>query len=234
MDYIDNVSTSGISYKYLIQSIYKPESCTQAIPVSKSNIGTSILLESSGDSQIAMLNWTPYEDYSTGLSGYIVQRRSGGGEFIDLVNLGPENTSWQESIESVINGYQPGEVQYKVLAMSMQVDGEDPGISASNIVSVFVETSMKIPNAFTPGRSSNYLFKPVIDFAPSKYRMIIYDRGGRKLFETGDPSEGWDGTFNGGDFAMEGVYVYFIQYTDYTGLSSTLSGNVTVIYPAEY
>lgn len=234
MDYIDNVPTSGDSYKYMVQSIYKPESCTQDITVSNSNIGTSVLLESSVEAQIAMLNWTPYEDYLTGLSGYIVQRRSGGGEFIDMVNLGPETTSWQEPIESVINGYQPGEVQYKVLAMSMQVDGDDPGISASNIVSVFVETSMQVPNAFTPGRSSNYLFKPVIDFAPSKYRMIIYDRGGRKLFETSDPSEGWDGTFNGADFAMEGVYVYFIQYTDYTGLSSTLSGNVTVIYPAEY
>ncbi len=234
MDYIDNVSTSDNNYEYLVQSIYKPESCTQDITVSESNIGTSVLLESSVEGQIALLNWTPYESYSTGLSGYIVQRKSGGGEFIDLVNLGPETTSWQESIESVINGYQPGEVQYKVLAMSMQVDGDDPGISASNIVSVYVETSMLVPNAFTPGRSSNYLFKPVIDFAPSKYRMIIYDRGGRKLFETSDPSEGWDGTFNGGDFAMEGVYVYFIQYTDYTGLSSTLSGNVTVIYPQEY
>ena len=234
MDYIDYVSTSDNNYEYLVQSIYRPESCTQDITVSESNIGTSVLLESSVEGQIALLNWTPYESYSTGLSGYIVQRKSGGGEFIDMVNLGPETTSWQESIESVINGYQPGEVQYKVLAMSMQVDGDDPGISASNIVSVYVETSMLVPNAFTPGRSSNYLFKPVIDFAPSKYRMIIYDRGGRKLFETSDPSEGWDGTFNGGDFAMEGVYVYFIQYTDYTGLSSTLSGNVTVIYPAEY
>ncbi len=64
----------------------------------------------------------------------------------------------------------------------------------------------------------NFEFKPMMDFAPRKYMMIVFDRGGRKLFETTDPGEGWDGTFHGGDFVMEGVYVYFIQYTDYTGL----------------
>ncbi len=97
-----------------------------------------------------------------------------------------------------------------------------------------METTMEVPNAFTPGRTTNYLFKPVFDFAPSKYQMIVYDRVGRKLFESGDPTQGWDGTFNGGEFVMEGVYVYYIQYTDFTTLSRTLSGNVTVIYPAEY
>ena len=234
MDYIDHVPTSENSYEYLVQAIYQPETCTRDLIVSQSNVGTSVLLESSTEGQNAQLSWTPYESYSSGLSGYIVQRRSGGGEFIDVVSLGPEATSWQEAIESVINGYQPGEIQYKVLALSRQVEGDDPGISASNIVSLAVETSMKFPDAFTPGRSSNYLFKPMMDFAPGKYKMIIYDRGGRKLFETSDPSEGWDGTFKGGDFAMEGVYVYFIQYTDYTGRSKTHSGNVTVIYPPGY
>ena len=34
-----------------------------------------------------------------------------------------------------------------------------------------------------------------------------------------------------GGYAMEGVYVYFIQYSDYTGLTKTLTGNVSVIYP---
>lgn len=234
MDYVDHVATQKEVYEYLVESVYKPETCAQAIKVSESNIGTSILLESKLKDQIAQLTWTSYESYSTGLSGYSIQRKSGDGEFIETATVGPGTNSWQESIESVINGFQPGEVQYKVLALSNQVEGNDPGISISNIVSVFVETSMQVPNAFTPGRTTNYLFKPVIDFAPRKFKMIVYDRGGRTLFESADPSQGWDGTFNGGDFVMEGVYVYFIQYTDYTGLSRTLSGNVTVIYPPGY
>jgi gliding motility-associated-like protein len=234
MDYIDNVATQENNYVYQIQSIYQPETCSQAITVSESNIGTSILLESNLNGQIAQLSWNPYEEYATGLSGYVIQRKSGDGEFIDVASVGAETTTWQESIESIVNGYQPGKIQYQVHALSYQVDGTDTGVSVSNIVSVLMESTMKVPNAFTPGRSTNYLFAPVFDFAPSKYQMIVYDRAGRKLFETSDPSQGWDGTFNGGDFVMEGVYVYYIQYTDYTTLSRAHSGNVTVIYPAEY
>jgi hypothetical protein len=77
----------------------------------------------------------------------------------------------------------------------------------------------------------NYEFKPLLDFAPSDYLMIILDRGGRKLFETRDPGQGWDGRFQQGDFVAEGVYVYYIQYTDYTGLFKNITGNVTVLYP---
>jgi hypothetical protein len=77
----------------------------------------------------------------------------------------------------------------------------------------------------------NFEFKPLMDFAPKDYIMIVVDRGGRKMFETTDPGEGWDGRFKGGDFANEAVYVYYIQYTDYTGLFKTFTGNVTVLYP---
>jgi len=234
MIYTDEVPTSSYSYQYVVHSVYQPEGCTNAIIVSESNPGSSIFLQSSLEARTVHLSWNPYETYTTGLSGYSIQRRNGSGEFIEVATCGPESTSWQEIIESLINGYQPGELQYRVIAQGNQVEGTDPGISYSNVVNVAVETSMQVPNAFTPGKSSNYLFKPVIDFAPEKYVMIVYDRGGRKLFESANPDEGWDGTYGGSGYAMEGVYVYFIQYTDYTGLTKILSGNVSVIYPREY
>jgi gliding motility-associated-like protein len=91
---------------------------------------------------------------------------------------------------------------------------------------------MQVPSAFTPGSNDmNAEFKPLLDFAPKEYLMLILDRGGRKMFETTNPGEGWDGRFQGGEFANEGVYVYYIQYTDYTGLSKSSTGNVTVLYP---
>lgn len=234
MIFNDLVPTRNNAFEYRVHSVYQPEGCTHPIKVSESNPGTSVLLTSTLIDQAAQLYWTPYETYISGLSGYVIQRGTTMGEFIDVASVGPETNSWHENIESLFNGYQAGEFQYRVLALSMQVEEADPGISISNIVSVAMETSMQVPNAFTPGQSSNYLFKPVIDFAPEKYTMIIYDRGGRELFKTSDPGKGWDGTFNGGGFAMEGIYVYFIQYTGYTGLSKTLTGNVTVFYPLEY
>lgn len=234
MDYTDQVPALDGPYEYMIESIYSPDGCNKVFPIDSSNVGTSILLEGKLDGQLAQLTWTPYEAYETGLSGYRIQRKSDTGEFIDISSVGAETTFWQESIDGITEGQQAGEIQYKIQALSNQVEGAEPGISESNEVSVFIETTIQVPDAFTPGQATNYLFKPLLDFAPKKYKMVIYDRSGRKLFETGDPSQGWDGSFNGGDFAMEGVYVYFIQYTDFKNISITRSGNVTVIYPSQY
>jgi len=228
----DQIPYVNTSYTYMVQALHQPEGCHDPIVVSESNPGTSMLLEGSVEGQVAHLTWTPYETYETGLSGYIIQRKSGAGEFIDVQSVGAETTSWSETIQSVINGFQPGELQYKVIAVGNQVTGGDPGFSFSNTVNVAVETHLQVPSAITPGSNDmNFEFKPVLDFAPREYTLIVFDRGGRKLFETSDPGLGWDGSGRGGGFVMEGVYVYYIQYTDYTGLFRSLSGNITVIYP---
>lgn len=225
----DESPTSAESFEYMVQSLYIPPSCSEPIILTQSNSGNNILLEYEVADQTISLNWTPYEAFENGLSGYTVQRSGANGEFIDIQTLGPGTTSWQETIESVIDGYQTGELEYRIVATEST---SGSGESQSNIISVHVVTNLQVPNAFTPGSNDmNYEFKPLFDFAPRDYLMIVLDRGGRKLFETVDPGEGWDGRFQQGDFVAEGVYVYFIQYTDYTGLFKTFTGNVTVLYP---
>jgi hypothetical protein len=228
----DRFPNANTSFEYIVESIYQPGSCTSPIVISSSNLGTSMLLESTLEGQVVTLEWTPYREYVNGLSGYVIQRKSGSGEFFDVQTLSPETTRWSESIQSVVNGFQPGQLQYKILAVENPGGIAGTGISVSNIVSVAVETHLMLPSAFTPGSNDmNFEFKPLIDFAPRSYVMIIYDRVGRKLFETEDPGLGWDGSFRGGDYVMEGVYVYYVQYTDYTGILKSVSGNVTVLYP---
>jgi len=228
----DQFPTSTTSYEYIVQSVFQPGSCEKPLILSVSNPGNSILLTNSLENQLVTLNWTPYETYDAGLSGYIIQRRSGNGEFYDIQTLGPGTTQWSESVQSVVNGFQAGELQYKVLAQSNPTGQNDPNISISNITSITVETNIQIPNAFTPGSNDmNFEFKPLLDFAPKEYMMLIMDRGGRKMFETMNSGMGWDGRFQSGEFVNEGVYVYYIQYTDYTGLFKSFTGNVTVLYP---
>ena len=184
------------------------------------------------NNQVVTLNWTPYETYEPGLAGYTIQRRNSSGEFADIETVGPLTTQWQESIQSLVNGFQPGELQYRVIALSNPHNGGIEEQSISNITTVELETQMQVPSAFTPNSNNeNSEFKPQMDFAPREYLMIVIDRGGRKMFETTDPGEGWDGRFQGGSFVDEAVYVYYIQFTDYTGLFRTYTGNVTVLYP---
>jgi gliding motility-associated-like protein len=228
----DQFQTANISYQYLVESVFQPVPCNTEIKISESNTGNSILLINDLNNQIVTLNWTAYESYEPGLAGYLIQRNTGDGQFVDLETLGPLSTQWSENIQALVNGSQQGEIQYRVIALSNPDREGNEEQSISNVTSVLVETQMQVPSAFTPGSNDiNAEFKPLMDFAPRDYVMIVMDRGGRKMFETTEPGEGWDGRFNGGDFVQEAVYVYYIEYTDYTGLLKTFTGNVTVLYP---
>lgn len=228
----DQVATGSISYQYMLESLFQPVGCASSLVISDSNHGNNILLTNTLNDQMITLSWTPYEMYEHGLAGYTIQQKRDGEAFVDIVTLGPLTTQWQEPIESLINGFQPGEVQYRVIAVSNPYNGGIEEQSISNVTTAVVETHMQVPSAFTPGSNDiNAEFKPLMDFAPEEYLLIVVDRGGRKMFETTDPEEGWDGRFQGGSYVDEAVYVYYIQYTDYTGLFRTFTGNVTVLYP---
>ncbi|MEN8226918.1 MAG: gliding motility-associated C-terminal domain-containing protein [Bacteroidota bacterium] len=228
----DQFPTSSSSYEYLVQSVFTPPNCNDPIVISESNPGKNIVLGYELADQMVTLSWTPYDEYDNGLSGYIIQRSSSTEEFIDIQSVGPATTTWTETIQSVINGFQPGALEYKVIAVENQGGPGHPGRSISNIITVTVETNIQVPNAFTPGSNDmNFEFKPIIDFAPKDYLMIVVDRGGRKMYETTDPGAGWDGRFQTGKFVNEGVYVYYIQFTDYTGMFKSFTGNVTVLFP---
>jgi len=224
--------TDSYTYQYLVESVFQPEECSSSLVISQSNQGNNILLVSEINNLIVTLNWPPYESYVPGLAGYTIQRSEGNDVFVDIATLGPLTTQWQESIQALINGFQQGELKYKVIALSNPHRGGTEEQSISNVTTVVVETNMQVPSAFTPGSNDiNSEFKPLMDFAPREYVMIVVDRGGRKMFETTDPNEGWDGRFQGGSFVNEAVYVYYIEYTDYTGLFNNFAGNVTVLYP---
>lgn len=72
-----------------------------------------------------------------------------------------------------------------------------------------------VPNAFTPrnGDLLNDLYQPRLAYYDSgmDYQLRIYNRWGEMLFETTNPSVGWDGTFRGVVCQMD-VYVYVIEY----------------------
>jgi gliding motility-associated-like protein len=228
----DQFLTASHTYQYLVESVFQPDGCGSSLVISQSNQGNSILLVNEINDQMLTLNWTPYETYESGLAGYIIQRMNESGAFVDIASVGPLTTQWQESIQSLLNGYQVGEIQYRVIALSNPNGGGIEEQSISNISTAVVETHMQVPSAFTPGSNDiNSEFKPLMDFAPREYVMIVVDRGGRKMFETTDPDEGWDGRFQGGSFVNEAVYVYHIEYTDFTGLFMSYTGNVTVLYP---
>lgn len=85
-------------------------------------------------------------------------------------------------------------------------------------------------NAFSPnGDGINDVFIP---FANSgclkKYNLIIFNRGGQKIFENNDASKGWNGTINNKPVPI-GVYYFIINYETTTGINDRKSGTVTLL-----
>lgn len=89
------------------------------------------------------------------------------------------------------------------------------GCTDTTVVTIIKEPEFRIyiPNAFTPnGDGINDNFKPGgLGFADYTFR--IYTRWGQKIFETNDPDNSWDGSYES-EQQQEGVYVYDISFYD--------------------
>jgi len=96
-------------------------------------------------------------------------------------------------------------------------------------------TAIYVPNAFTPNGDgiNDVLYVRPITISSSNLESFIfriYNRWGRKVFESKSINIGWDGTAKG-ELQNEGVYSYLIEVGDGEAGKSTLiqKGNVTLL-----
>ncbi|MBI2259442.1 MAG: gliding motility-associated C-terminal domain-containing protein [Flavobacteriia bacterium] len=86
--------------------------------------------------------------------------------------------------------------------------------TVSRIIRIPTDDFLYVPNTFTPdGDEYNQLFEPIISdgVMAESYTLLIFNRWGEILFESHDPSIGWDGTYNA--YSVEkGLYVWRIQF----------------------
>ncbi len=91
------------------------------------------------------------------------------------------------------------------------------------------DSRLECPNAFSPGTSEG-----VNDEWKVSYRSIvsfncqIFNRWGQRMIELTDPSQGWDGRYNG-KLVKSGTYFYVIQARGADNKKYDLSGHINVI-----
>ncbi len=101
-------------------------------------------------------------------------------------------------------------------------------IANSNRILLQQESKIYFPNAFRPN-GINKIFRPLFTFfGGTEYLFQIYNRWGQLIFESHNPTEGWDGTYNGNKVET-GVYIYLLSYKNVFGDTIQKRGTVSLI-----
>jgi gliding motility-associated-like protein len=228
INYTDtDVDVNLYSYKYRVQVI---DSCGKA--GSYSNEAQTILLDVQVDDveKLVYLTWSPYREFDGSVLGYTVYRSVDDfGTASPIATVPNGQYYYNDDVNSVTS---TGKVCYYVEAIEATNQYGFAETSVSNRDCALFEPLIYIPNAFSPdGNEFNEVFLPVVsDFDPSYYELIIYNRFGRPIFQSNDPSVGWNGTMNTtSEPAMTGLYLYSLSIRDGNGIEILKRGHVSLL-----
>jgi gliding motility-associated-like protein len=89
-----------------------------------------------------------------------------------------------------------------------------------------------IPNTFTPdGDENNNVWSPVFTsgYDPYRYELFVINRWGQVVWESHNPSENWDGSYNNKK-CQDGVYFWIITYgIEGTDERKRIQGHLTIL-----
>lgn len=101
------------------------------------------------------------------------------------------------------------EGQYEIILKVLNRDSGCESIKKDIYVNIS-ESELEVPNVFTPnGDGINDEFR-VAYKSLKKFEMVVFNRWGRKVYQSKDPAKGWDG-----DGHAPGVYFYYIYAEGY-------------------
>jgi hypothetical protein len=105
------------------------------------------------------------------------------------------------------------------------------GCFGTAVVSVTIakaHADIYVPNAFTPGRGANTVFRPVCLGISSLDYFMVYNRSGQLVFSSSRIGQGWDGRIQG-KLQEAGTYIWMAQATDYAGKVIFKKGTVLLL-----
>ncbi|WNJ18573.1 PKD domain-containing protein [Pontibacter sp. G13] len=116
--------------------------------------------------------------------------------------------------------------EYEITLVATSIYGCSDTITKDLLIE---NITLTVPSAFTPNEDEyNPYFYPG-HYGLERLDITIYDRWGEKIYESLGPLDArWDGTYLGSP-VQEGVYVYVVVGTGFTGQQIERIGTVTLI-----
>ena len=201
-------------------------SCNNAVTVSNLSSNIVLSLEVSGND--LKLSWNTYKKWMGIVSSYSLFINTGSG-FRENALIQPSDSVYRLGYETIMREVSGNEICFYLTAQEKNNPNGINGQSFSSPVCTTPTELITVPNVFTPNNDlDNDLFKPVLSFIPSGYNLVITDRQGKILFESGDYNEVWDGTLKGNP-QPQGVFLWYLKVKTPSGKTVTRAGTITII-----
>lgn len=194
-----------------------------------------MLFDLSNKSTVHLTNWTTLnllEAEEPKVS--IIQSEKNTKTYITLTNTNPEIEHLVWRVEGKVckeqscGVYMTSQGSHNYTVESFDKNGCFASVSGS--IEVEEEYALYVQSGFTPnGDGINDVFMPeALKLRAVSFKMTIFDRNGKILFETTDASQPWNGTLNGQ--ALEpGAYVWSVTLINEEGLPEQYRGIVTLL-----
>ena len=226
-----NGSVSFTDIKAAIDSVYEyrlsaVNNCN--IHVTFSNPATNIVQLFERKNSDIYLKWNSYREWTGKNEGYTIFTDTGTG-FEEQGLVAATDTTYILKYRDIMYKVAGNTVCFYISTAEISNPHGIKGKSRSQILCTEPSEIITVPNLFTPDNDQvNDLFRPVLSFTPSQYRLVITDRHGKMLFESSDSYGSWDGTESGKP-VPQGVYLWYLKTTTPSGKSISKTGTVTII-----
>jgi gliding motility-associated-like protein len=197
--------TQLVNEKSYCYKISKTNKCNITSP--KSNESCSILLTGTSIPLQHVLEWTPYTEWTQGVSRYVVYRKpQNSNSYSAIAQLASNILTYTD--DNIPQEY--GIYNYYISAVNDSINAS----SRSNEITLIQTPTIYTPNAFTPnGDGLNETWSPFSSFVKT-YHLKVFNRWGNLIFETDKTSLTWDGNYNGNPAPL-GVYFYVVSYQSF-------------------
>ena len=220
--------TAGVNASSYYYQVAVVDSCGVESVIANTS-RTIYLTVNAQDNYQNILNWNAYESWDGTVEGYRVYRRLDEEPLLELIyTAGPSELTYSDDV----SGFTGDASRITYLVEAFEGSSNAWGFresSFSNEVLAELESRIYMPNALLPRGLNNKLLPVSIFVGSPGYEFQVYNRWGQLIFQTSDPGQGWDGTFNG-KYVESGVYVYLIRYRNAMDQPRVQKGNVAVIY----
>lgn len=223
------VTASGGASPYTYAWSNGPTTATQTLPATNANVGTYTVTvtDANGCTQTATaalaLLPAPTAAYTTDATNGVVVLNNGTGQicFTDASTGGASTWAWN------FNGQGTSSAQSPCFPVTIANSGQfctELIVQNSNgcfdTTSACVEigqSSYSIPNVFTPNADGNNDQWIITNDGMTRLHCTIYDRWGALIYEWDGTTGNWDGRTSSGKEAVDGVYYFTAELTDFQG-----------------